>query len=136
MLLLAIQPYDAMGPNSFVDAFSCVMPSSLPQGTDLLLRRARRVSRGGLLRQVPRARAHGDAPRGLLLLQSGRGRGGVRARAAAIARCAAACGDAVDASSMARCLDRDVGAVRLSLGLANNARDVERTVAVVASFAD
>jgi len=36
---------------------------------------------------------------------------------------------------IAACLGRAVGAVRLSLGLANNPRDVARAVAVIASFA-
>ena len=35
-------------------------------------------------------------------------------------------------------MERDVavGAIRASVGMANNARDVERAIAVVASFAD
>jgi selenocysteine lyase/cysteine desulfurase len=37
---------------------------------------------------------------------------------------------------LAACLGRAVGAVRLSLGLANNRADVDRALAVVASFAD
>ncbi|HZJ65409.1 MAG TPA: hypothetical protein VFD36_17985, partial [Kofleriaceae bacterium] len=52
-----------------------------------------------------------------------------------LAACLAASAGAFSVTRLAACLGRAVGAVRLSLGLANNRADVDRAVAVVASFA-
>ena len=54
---------------------------------------------------------------------------------AALSACLAASGDDASPIRIAACLGRAVGAVRLSLGLASNRRDLDRALAVVASFA-
>jgi hypothetical protein len=54
----------------------------------------------------------------------------------ALAVCLAASSDDVSPIRIAACLGRAVGAVRLSLGLANNPRDVARAVVVIASFVE
>ena len=44
--------------------------------------------------------------------------------------------DEFSVARLAACMGRAVGAVRLSLGLANHRADVDRAIAVVASFAE
>jgi selenocysteine lyase/cysteine desulfurase len=83
-----------------------------------------------------RARAAGVAVRGGCFCNPGAAEAAFGLGAAEIARCVAACGDDLGAPAMARCTGREVGAVRLSVGLANNQRDLDRAIAVVASFAE
>ena len=49
--------------------------------------------------------------------------------------CLDSLGDGFTAERFAACMDAPVGAIRISVGAANNERDVERAVALVASFA-
>jgi selenocysteine lyase/cysteine desulfurase len=82
-----------------------------------------------------RARGAGIAVRGGCFCNPGAAEAAFGLDAAIIAACLAACGDEVSITRMSACLGRAVGAVRLSLGLANNLADLRRAVAVVASFA-
>jgi selenocysteine lyase/cysteine desulfurase len=82
-----------------------------------------------------RARAAGVALRGGCFCNPGAAEAAFGLDAAALAACLAASGDDHSLTRLAACLGRAVGAVRLSLGLANHRGDVERAVAVVASFA-
>jgi selenocysteine lyase/cysteine desulfurase len=82
-----------------------------------------------------RARDAGVAVRGGCFCNPGAAEAAFGLGAAEIARCAVA-DDDLDATRLARCTGREVGAVRISLGLANNARDLDRVVAVIASFAE
>jgi selenocysteine lyase/cysteine desulfurase len=54
--------------------------------------------------------------------------------AARTAMCLAAIGESFTIERFASCVGRAVGAVRVSVGLANNADDIERALDVVASF--
>jgi selenocysteine lyase/cysteine desulfurase len=82
-----------------------------------------------------RARDAGVALRGGCFCNPGAAEAAFGLDAAGIAACLAGNGDDVSIPRMAACLGRAVGAVRLSLGLANNLADLRRAVAVVASFA-
>jgi selenocysteine lyase/cysteine desulfurase len=82
-----------------------------------------------------RARAAGVALRGGCFCNPGAAEAAFGLDAVGLAACLAASGDEVSLARLARCLGRAVGAVRLSLGLANHRFDLERAVAVVASFA-
>jgi selenocysteine lyase/cysteine desulfurase len=82
-----------------------------------------------------RARAAGVALRGGCFCNPGAAEAAFGLDAADLAACLAATGDEFSLARLAACLGRAVGAVRLSLGLANNRADIERAVAVVASFA-
>ena len=77
------------------------------------------------------ARERGVAVRGGCFCNPGASETAFGIDAATASRCL----DAVDASftveRFANCLERNVGAVRISLGLANNEEDVRRAVAVV-----
>jgi selenocysteine lyase/cysteine desulfurase len=75
-----------------------------------------------------RAREARVAVRGGCFCNPGASEAAFQMDRSAIAACAAAAPDA-----MAACLGGDVGAVRLSLGLANNDRDLDRACAVIAS---
>ena len=89
-------------------------------------------------RGAARSRARRRAPR-RLLLQSRMRRVGVRIQRGPRARGdAGAAREGFTIERFAAHMGRDVavGAMRASLGMANNVRDVERAVAVVASFAD
>jgi selenocysteine lyase/cysteine desulfurase len=83
-----------------------------------------------------RARAAGVALRGGCFCNPGAAEAAFGLPADGLAACLAASADAFSVMGLAACLGRAVGAVRLSLGLANNRADVDRAVAVVASFAD
>jgi selenocysteine lyase/cysteine desulfurase len=82
-----------------------------------------------------RARDAGIALRGGCFCNPGAAEAAFGLDAASVAACLAASGDDVSITRMSACLGRAVGAVRLSLGLANNPVDLARAVAVVASFA-
>jgi len=82
-----------------------------------------------------RARAAGVALRGGCFCNPGAAEAAFGLDPPALAACLAASGDEFSLTRLAACLGRPVGAVRLSLGLANHRADVERAVAVVASFA-
>jgi selenocysteine lyase/cysteine desulfurase len=82
-----------------------------------------------------RARAAGVALRGGCFCNPGAAEAAFGLPAAALAACLAASGDEFSLTRLAACLGRAVGAVRLSLGLVNNRTDLERAVAVMASFA-
>ena len=81
-----------------------------------------------------RARRAGVALRGGCFCNPGAAEAAFGLDAAALAACLAT-RDEPSLSQLATCLGRPVGAVRLSLGLANHRADLERAVAVVASFA-
>ena len=82
-----------------------------------------------------RARDAGVALRGGCFCNPGAAEAAFGLEPHALAACLAASGDDASPVRIAACLGRAVGAVRLSLGLANNPRDVARAVAVIASFA-
>jgi selenocysteine lyase/cysteine desulfurase len=72
-----------------------------------------------------------------LLLQSGRSRGRVRIDAQRMSRCLESVGEGFTIPRLQRCLGPDVavGAMRASIGLANNRDDIHRALDVIASFA-
>jgi len=82
-----------------------------------------------------RARAAGVALRGGCFCNPGAAEAAFGLDPVALAACLVASGPDVSLRALATCLGRPVGAVRLSLGLASNADDVTRAVAVAASFA-
>lgn len=82
-----------------------------------------------------RARAAGVAVRGGCFCNPGASEAAFALPADRLAHCLGANADELSVTRLASCLGRAVGAVRLSLGLANNRADVDRAVAVVASFA-
>jgi selenocysteine lyase/cysteine desulfurase len=82
-----------------------------------------------------RARDAGVALRGGCFCNPGAAEAAFGLPAASLAACLVASGDAVSPLDIAACLGRPVGAVRLSLGLASNLADVDRAIAVMASFA-
>jgi selenocysteine lyase/cysteine desulfurase len=82
-----------------------------------------------------RARDAGVALRGGCFCNPGAAEAAFGLEPHALAACLAASGDDASPARIAVCLGRAVGAVRLSLGLANHPRDVARAVAVIASFA-
>jgi selenocysteine lyase/cysteine desulfurase len=82
-----------------------------------------------------RARGAGVALRGGCFCNPGAAEAAFGLEAAPLAACLEASRDEVSLMRLAACLGRAVGAVRLSLGLANHRADVDRAVAVVASFA-
>jgi selenocysteine lyase/cysteine desulfurase len=77
-----------------------------------------------------RARDARVAIRGGCFCNPGASEAAFRLAPAAIAACAA-----TSPESIAACLGDEVGAVRLSLGLANNDSDIDRACAVIAAFA-
>lgn len=83
-----------------------------------------------------RARDAGVAVRGGCFCNPGAAEAAFGLDAAGITACLAASGDDVSPSRMAACLGRAVGAVRLSLGLANLRGDLDRAVTALASFAE
>jgi selenocysteine lyase/cysteine desulfurase len=83
-----------------------------------------------------RARDAGVALRGGCFCNPGAAEAAFALPPVALAACLADSGAAFSPARLAACLGRTVGAVRLSLGLANHRRDIDRAVAVVASFAD
>ncbi len=82
-----------------------------------------------------RARNSGVALRGGCFCNPGAAEVAFELDAAGLAACLRASGDEYSLTRLAACLGSAVGAVRLSLGLANNRADLERALAVVASFA-
>ncbi len=82
-----------------------------------------------------RARAAGVALRGGCFCNPGAAEAAFAFDATDLAACLEASGDDFSIARLAACLGGAVGAVRVSLGLASNLADVERAVAVVASFA-
>jgi selenocysteine lyase/cysteine desulfurase len=82
-----------------------------------------------------RARTAGVALRGGCFCNPGAAEAAFGLPPGELAACLAASAGAFSVTRLAACLGRAVGAVRLSLGLANNRADVDRAVAVVASFA-
>jgi selenocysteine lyase/cysteine desulfurase len=83
-----------------------------------------------------RARAAGVALRGGCFCNPGAAEAAFGLPAGELATCLASSAADFSVPRLAACLGRAVGAVRLSLGLANNRADVDRALAVVASFAD
>jgi len=79
-----------------------------------------------------RAREAGVAVRGGCFCNPGAAEAAFGLDADAIAKCVAS--DDVGPAQLARCTGREVGAVRISLGLANNLRDIDRALAVIASL--
>jgi selenocysteine lyase/cysteine desulfurase len=84
---------------------------------------------------LARARAAGVGLRGGCFCNPGAAEAAFGLDATALAACLRASGPDVSLPWLSTCLGRAVGAVRLSLGLASNAADLARAVAVVASFA-
>jgi len=82
-----------------------------------------------------RAREAGVAVRGGCFCNPGAAEAAFGLDAAGLAACLAASEDSFSIARLAGCLGRAVGAVRLSLGLANNDTDLARAIAVVASSA-
>ncbi|HEY0476341.1 MAG TPA: aminotransferase class V-fold PLP-dependent enzyme [Kofleriaceae bacterium] len=82
-----------------------------------------------------RARDAGIALRGGCFCNPGAAEAAFGLDPASLAACLAASGDDVSPARIAACLGRAVGAVRLSLGLANQPGDVARAVGLIASFA-
>jgi len=82
-----------------------------------------------------RARAAGVALRGGCFCNPGAAEAAFGLTPDGLAACLAATGDDFSVARLAACMGRAVGAVRLSLGLANHRADVDRAIAVVASFA-
>jgi selenocysteine lyase/cysteine desulfurase len=82
-----------------------------------------------------RARAAGVAVRGGCFCNPGAAEAAFGLAPDRLAACLAASADEFSVARLAACVGRAVGAVRLSLGLASNRADVDRAVAVVASFA-
>jgi selenocysteine lyase/cysteine desulfurase len=82
-----------------------------------------------------RARAAGVALRGGCFCNPGAAEAALAIDATDLAACLEKSGDRFSVERLSRCLGAAVGAVRISLGLASNLADVERAVAVVASFA-
>jgi selenocysteine lyase/cysteine desulfurase len=83
-----------------------------------------------------RARAAGVALRGGCFCNPGAAEAALEIDASRLAACLETSGDDFSHGRLATCLGGAVGAVRVSLGLASNQADVERAVAVVASFAE
>jgi selenocysteine lyase/cysteine desulfurase len=83
-----------------------------------------------------RARDAGVALRGGCFCNPGAAEAAFALPPAALAACLADSGAGFSPARLGACLGRAVGAVRLSLGPANHRADVDRAVAVVASFAD
>ena len=81
-----------------------------------------------------RARTAGVALRGGCFCNPGAAEAAFGLPPGELAACLAASADEFSVMRLAACLGRAVGAVRLSLGLANHRADVDRAVAVVASF--
>ena len=82
-----------------------------------------------------RARDAGVALRGGCFCNPGAAEAAFGLDADRVVACMAALGDEFSPTRLADCADRAIGGVRLSLGLANDQRDVERAIAVIASFA-
>lgn len=82
-----------------------------------------------------RARDAGIALRGGCFCNPGAAEAAFELDARAIAACAAQSGDDVSPARMSACLGHVVGAIRLSLGLANTHADIDRAIALIASFA-
>ncbi|HMG54340.1 MAG TPA: aminotransferase class V-fold PLP-dependent enzyme, partial [Kofleriaceae bacterium] len=82
-----------------------------------------------------RARDAGVALRGGCFCNPGAAEAAFGLDPASLAACLAASSERFTPGELAGCLGRAVGAVRLSLGLANHRGDVARAVAVAASFA-
>ncbi len=83
-----------------------------------------------------RARAAGVALRGGCFCNPGAAEAALELDATRLIACLESSGDDFSLTRLAACVGGAVGAVRVSLGLASNLADVERAVAVVASFAD
>ena len=82
-----------------------------------------------------RARAAGVALRGGCFCNPGAAEAALELDATRLIACLDSSGDDFSLTRLAACVGGAVGAVRVSLGLASNLADVERAVAVVASFA-
>ncbi len=82
-----------------------------------------------------RARAAGVALRGGCFCNPGAAEAALELDASRLTACLERSGDDFSITRLATCVGGAVGAVRASLGLASNLADVERAVAVVASFA-
>ena len=82
-----------------------------------------------------RARDAGVALRGGCFCNPGASEAAFGLDPAHLAACLDALGDAFTPAALATCTGRPVGAVRLSLGLANHGGDLARALAVLASFA-
>lgn len=83
-----------------------------------------------------RARDAGVAVRGGCFCNPGAAEAAFGLDGDRLAACMAALGDEFSPMRLADCADRAVGGVRLSLGLANHQRDMERAIAVISSFSD
>jgi selenocysteine lyase/cysteine desulfurase len=82
-----------------------------------------------------RAREAGVALRGGCFCNPGAAERAFNLDRETIERCTDALGDSFTPAAFAACASRPVGAVRASLGLANNERDVERTLEVIRRIA-
>jgi selenocysteine lyase/cysteine desulfurase len=82
-----------------------------------------------------RARDAGVAVRGGCFCNPGAAEAAFGLAPAQLAACLDGSGDEFSPSRLAGCIGRAVGAVRLSLGMATSRADVDRAVAVMASFA-
>lgn len=81
-----------------------------------------------------RAREAGVAVRGGCFCNPGAAEAALGLDARRIAACLGAVGEGFTVERFASCLDAAVGAVRVSVGLANNDDDLRRAIAVIASF--
>jgi len=80
------------------------------------------------------ARERGVAVRGGCFCNPGASETAFGIDAAAISRCLGAIGKSFSVERFANCVEKNVGAVRMSIGLANNEDDVRRAIAVVREF--
>lgn len=82
-----------------------------------------------------RARETAVSLRGGCFCNPGASEAAFRLRASEIEACLSAMGESFTPARFAECAGKAVGAVRLSIGLANNEADIDRALEVVSSFA-
>jgi len=83
-----------------------------------------------------RSREAGIALRGGCFCNPGAAQAALELDGEASAHCFSRLGDDFTPERFAACLDQPVGAIRISLGMANDRQDVERALGLVASFAE
>jgi selenocysteine lyase/cysteine desulfurase len=135
------------------DLLAALLRARHPSGAPLVRLYGPRtaVDRGGIVsfnvldragRTVPhalvedRARAMGVAVRGGCFCNPGASEAAFGVDPARAAACLAQLGDSFSEGALSRCLGVPLGAVRVSMGLANDAKDVRRAVDVVTSFGE
>jgi selenocysteine lyase/cysteine desulfurase len=83
-----------------------------------------------------RARDHGVALRGGCFCNPGASEAAFGLNAREVRDCLHQLGNDFTAERFSACAGRPIGAVRISVGLANNQRDIERAMETLASFLD